>query len=130
MLDENFRPWFIEINTNPCLETSCPLLLRIIPPMVENAFRIGIDPMFPPPNWPNSKKHLLPDNMLETNKFELIFDEEESGPYLRNVLNLNNQQNRNDPFHLVIVLHPVVDLIYEIDEEYMSDESVGEEYLE
>lgn len=26
MIDEAFRPWLIEINTNPCLETSCPVL--------------------------------------------------------------------------------------------------------
>lgn len=39
MLDINLRPWLIEINTNPCLELSSPLLERIIPHMVENAFR-------------------------------------------------------------------------------------------
>lgn len=26
MLDWNLKPWLIEINTNPCLELSCPLL--------------------------------------------------------------------------------------------------------
>ena len=39
MVDYSFNPWLIEINTNPCLELSCPLLERIIPHMVENAFR-------------------------------------------------------------------------------------------
>jgi tubulin polyglutamylase TTLL1 len=39
MLDTNCRPWLIEINTNPCLEMSCPVLNRIIPSMLENAFR-------------------------------------------------------------------------------------------
>jgi tubulin polyglutamylase TTLL1 len=34
MIDEDFHPWLIEINTNPCLELSCPLLGRIIPGMV------------------------------------------------------------------------------------------------
>ena len=31
MIDENFRVWLIEINTNPCLELGCPVLNRIIP---------------------------------------------------------------------------------------------------
>ena len=26
MIDENFQPWLIEINTNPCIETSCLVL--------------------------------------------------------------------------------------------------------
>ena len=49
MIDEEFRPWLIEINTNPCLELCCPLLQRIIPSVVENTFKLCIDPLFPPP---------------------------------------------------------------------------------
>ena len=26
MIDANFKPWLIEVNTNPCLETNYPLL--------------------------------------------------------------------------------------------------------
>ena len=26
MIDNNYKPWLIEINTNPCLEVSCPVL--------------------------------------------------------------------------------------------------------
>lgn len=81
MIDENFKPYLIEINTNPALETTCPICSRVIPPMVENAFRIGLDPLFPPPlNWPGHKKHLVPDNIWEGNRFELIFDESVDGP--------------------------------------------------
>ena len=38
MIDINFKVWLIEINTNPCLETSSPLLVRLIPSMLEHAF--------------------------------------------------------------------------------------------
>lgn len=31
MIDDLFKVWLIEINTNPCLEQSAPLLSRIIP---------------------------------------------------------------------------------------------------
>ena len=48
MIDENYKPWLIEVNNNPCLETSCLLLNRIIPSVVENVLRIAVDPMFPP----------------------------------------------------------------------------------
>lgn len=39
MLDEDMKPWLIEVNTNPCLELSSPYLARLIPAMVENAIK-------------------------------------------------------------------------------------------
>jgi len=53
MIDEHFKTWLIEVNTNPDITTSTPVCNRIIPPMVENALRIAIDPIFPAPVvWP------------------------------------------------------------------------------
>jgi hypothetical protein len=49
MIDEDFKIYLIEVNTNPCLETSCPLLARIISEMIDNSFRITIDPIFSAP---------------------------------------------------------------------------------
>jgi tubulin monoglycylase TTLL3/8 len=46
MIDEDFRIYLIEVNTNPCLETSCPLLARIISEMLDNSLRIAFDPVF------------------------------------------------------------------------------------
>ena len=61
MIDKNFKPWLIEINTNPCLDCSCPLLNRIIPYMVEQSLKLTIDVAYPPPNhYPNTCKHLAP----------------------------------------------------------------------
>jgi hypothetical protein len=34
MIDFNLDPWLIEVNSNPCLELSCPLLGCIIPKML------------------------------------------------------------------------------------------------
>jgi tubulin polyglutamylase TTLL1 len=34
MIDANYNVWLIEVNSNPCLELSCPLLGSIIPKMV------------------------------------------------------------------------------------------------
>lgn len=33
-IDEELNIWLIEVNTNPCLEESCPLLSAIIPRML------------------------------------------------------------------------------------------------
>lgn len=55
MIDDNFKVWLIEVNTNPCLAPSSSLLARLIPNMIENAFRIAVDPILIPPlsaEWP------------------------------------------------------------------------------
>lgn len=75
MIDNKFKTYLIEINTNPCLETGCPILDRVIPNMLENAFRVALDPIFPPSkNFPNSKKHYVSENAIYHNSFELVYD--------------------------------------------------------
>jgi tubulin monoglycylase TTLL3/8 len=70
MIDQKYKAWLIEINTNPCLEFSCALLAKIISEMLENAFKIGLDPLFPPPAFvPSSKYQLIPDVKQKTNRF-------------------------------------------------------------
>ena len=49
MIDENFKVYLIECNTNPSLEICCPLLSRIIPELLDNSFRLVLDPMFQAP---------------------------------------------------------------------------------
>jgi tubulin polyglutamylase TTLL1 len=39
MIDEAYKLYLIEYNTNPCLEISSTLLARIIPNMIENVIR-------------------------------------------------------------------------------------------
>ena len=39
MLDEQLNVYLIEVNTNPCLETSCPLLVKLLIPLIENLFK-------------------------------------------------------------------------------------------
>ena len=36
IIDESFKVWLIEINTNPCLEESSKLLKMILPRMIGN----------------------------------------------------------------------------------------------
>ena len=56
MINEDFKVFFIEVNTNPCLELSAPLLARLIPNMLENSWRVVADPLFPPPEGFAQKK--------------------------------------------------------------------------
>ena len=51
MIDEDLNPWMIEVNTNPCLETTCPILHKIITDVVDSGFRLALDPLFPPPTF-------------------------------------------------------------------------------
>jgi len=39
MIDTQFKVYLIEVNSNPCFETSSTLVARIIPNMIENALR-------------------------------------------------------------------------------------------
>ena len=45
--------------------------------------RIAIDPIFPPPPVPNSKKHLMPDAM--DNRFELVYNDRDDAQDLKNL---------------------------------------------
>lgn len=49
MVDQDFVPYLIEVNTNPCLEFSAPMLEPLLTNLLENTFRIAVDSHFPPP---------------------------------------------------------------------------------
>ncbi|TNV71384.1 hypothetical protein FGO68_gene8544 [Halteria grandinella] len=88
MIDADLKVYLIEANTNPCLELSCPLLARIIPAMLDSAFRLALDPLFPPRTDITAARknaNTLPE-MLPINKFELVFDERLEGEALRTKL--------------------------------------------
>jgi hypothetical protein len=96
MIDADFIVYLIECNTNPCLELSCPLLARIIPAMLDSAFRMAVDPLFPPPDFNMAKKNTLHE-IMPINKFELVFDERSEGAKLREIL--KDQEEMNCKLH-------------------------------
>ena len=67
MVDEDYKVWLIEVNTNPCLALSSALLARIIPNMLENAFKLVLDPYFPEPEMRKKQEKDV------KNRFELVF---------------------------------------------------------
>ena len=46
MIDCNFHPFLIEINTNPGLEESSPLIKMLVPRMLDDALRLTVDKEF------------------------------------------------------------------------------------
>jgi hypothetical protein len=48
MIDEGMKPWLIEVNTNPTLEESCQFLKQVVPRMLDDAFKLTLDLIFPP----------------------------------------------------------------------------------
>ena len=46
MVDINYKVWLIEVNTNPCIEESSPLLQKLLPRMLDDAFVLTIDQVF------------------------------------------------------------------------------------
>ncbi len=49
MITSDFKPLLIEVNSNPCLEFSCPLLSRLIPELINATFITSVDKLCPPP---------------------------------------------------------------------------------
>jgi D-alanine-D-alanine ligase-like ATP-grasp enzyme len=43
ILDSLMNVWLIEINTNPCIEESSPLLQMYLPRMIDDAIKICVD---------------------------------------------------------------------------------------
>lgn len=77
LVDASFKPFLIEVNTNPCLELSSHSLERLIPRMLENMFRVALDTLFRPQFVNNTKAesyYFYDQTFLEKNQFRLIFD--------------------------------------------------------
>ena len=71
MVDEQFKVWLIEVNTNPCLALSSAYLARLIPAMLDNAFRIVVDSHFPEPEGRRRTSEWTSQPFV--NKFELVY---------------------------------------------------------
>lgn len=48
LVDEDFRTWLIEVNTNPYLGTPCSEMKRMVPEMINELLGITVDPFYPP----------------------------------------------------------------------------------
>ena len=46
MFDNDYKPYLLEINTNPGLEISSPIIEMLIPRLIDDAFKLTIDKVF------------------------------------------------------------------------------------
>ena len=53
IIDNEYNVWLIEVNTNPCIEESSKILKKLIPRMLNDAFKLTIDKVFPEPEQSN-----------------------------------------------------------------------------
>lgn len=69
LVDSDYKTWLLEVNTNPCLEESSPLLQKLVPRMINDALKLTIDQVFLPKKGQQSyEKAKL--NMFEVPGFE------------------------------------------------------------
>jgi hypothetical protein len=47
ILDNEFNPYLLEINTNPGLEESSTLIKELVPRLIEDAIKLTVDDIFP-----------------------------------------------------------------------------------
>ena len=48
LIDEDFRTWLIECNTNPYLGVPNDFIRKLLPKMIDDMLKIVVDPLFPP----------------------------------------------------------------------------------
>ena len=60
ILDEKYQPYLLEINTNPGLEISSPLIDELLPRMIDDAFKLTIDQEFTRSNKYIKEKSIFP----------------------------------------------------------------------
>ncbi|CAD8134692.1 unnamed protein product [Paramecium pentaurelia] len=62
IIDQDFKTWLIEINTNPCIEESSGILKMLLPRMLDDAFKLTIDVIFPPKQKLEINESVFPVN--------------------------------------------------------------------
>ena len=50
LIDEDFRVWLIEVNTNPYLGIPNAYIKDLLPKMIDDLIKITVDPIFKPEN--------------------------------------------------------------------------------
>lgn len=80
LLDEDFRIWLIECNTNPYLGAPCKHMQTMVPEMMNDMFKLVVDPVYGPKVVPEEDR---------ANGFELLYRESEPQVNLRRAYDFN-----------------------------------------
>jgi len=68
MIDAEGNVFLIEVNTNPCIEESSTILQKYMPRMLDDAFKMTIDVLFPPPRKQNATQKVNKPASLNIDK--------------------------------------------------------------
>lgn len=71
MIDEDFRVWLIEVNTNPYLGQPNKWTKKFVADMVDEMLQIVLDPYYPPVD------DYFKNHRVKTRNYELIYAEGE-----------------------------------------------------
>ncbi len=77
MIDTNFKVWLIEINKNPGLVESSPVINALIPRLLDDTFKLTLDPVFES-KYNFDSKYPVENYSDEENLFELILSNDSS----------------------------------------------------
>ena len=67
MIDEDFRVWLIEVNTNPYIGIHNDSMIDLLPSMLSGLFKIVLDPVFE-----NLKQEEI-DNIHQDTEWDLLY---------------------------------------------------------
>ena len=82
IIDNEFNPWLLEINNNPGLAISSSVIEKIIPRMLDDAFRLTIDKVF---NTIYDKTCIINGNYISKYKLDGLSDNDNIFEFLCNI---------------------------------------------
>lgn len=96
MIDAEGSVWLIEVNTNPCIEESSPILQKLIPRMLDDAFKMTIDVLCPCPKKPNANNAKPSHTNIDKPAEKLIMKPVEGEAEIQNI-DMEEEQKQNSP---------------------------------
>ena len=79
LIDEDFRLWLIEVNTNPYFGVPNTFIADLLPKMMDDLLDLVLDPVYPPEKEPQTRYQMktegTEERVLRPNDFELIYSE-------------------------------------------------------
>lgn len=72
MLDADLNLYLIEVNTNPCLDTPCMLLQRMIPQVLDQTLKLAVDPFL---NASEHQYYMTQDMTISEMRFQLVYQD-------------------------------------------------------
>lgn len=76
MIDEDFRIWLIEVNTNPYFGIPNEYITDLLPKMIDDMTKIVVDPYYPPRNVDSERENLF--ELLYSENGDTIFNKRRS----------------------------------------------------